>query len=145
MADRSRRVRSPSDVVIANARRILERGLVTERQDSRSSPPRRNFDVCVIDADGRSERNISNSSEEEYWPSWSPAGTRIAFTKVNPPATYQGQRVPGWFTSLGLWNPREQQHPVWSPDGKRLLAYATTGTPQFAIAIFDPTRDARRP
>ena len=34
---------------------------------------------------------------------------------------------------------------VWSPDGKRLLAYATDPDPTIgrnvAIAIFDPTRD----
>ena len=109
-----------------------------------------NFDVYVTDADGRSkERNISNSSEEEYWPSWSPAGTRIAFTKVNPPATYQGTIVvvdPDGSHSLELSGTRVNSNTlVWSPDGKRLLAYATDPDPTIgrnvAIAIFDPTRD----
>ena len=68
-----------------------------------------NFDVYVVGADGTSkERNISNSPEEEYWPSWSPDGTRIAFTKVNPPATYQGTIVvvdpDGSHSRRALWN-----------------------------------------
>jgi TolB protein len=109
-----------------------------------------NFDVYVVGADGTSkERNISNSPEEEYWPSWSPDGTRIAFAKVNPPATYQGTIVvvdPDGLHPIELSGTHVNSNTlVWSPDGKRLLAYATDPDPTIgrnvAIAIFDPTRD----
>jgi TolB protein len=40
------------------------------------------YDVFVVDADGNHEQNITRSPQEEYWPSWSPDGSRIAFPRM---------------------------------------------------------------
>ena len=41
------------------------------------------YDVFVVGADGTGERSISNSPQEESWPSWSPDGSRIAFPRMS--------------------------------------------------------------
>ena len=38
-----------------------------------------NEQIYVMDADGSSQTNISNNSENEDFPSWSPDGSKIAF------------------------------------------------------------------
>jgi TolB protein len=88
------------------------------------------FDIFVMDTDGRNVRRLT-STGTDYDPSWSPDGTRIAFTRqeiVNNRATSDiflmnadGSDVrrltdDGTGTSL---------HPEWSPDGTR-IAYSRT-------------------
>jgi Tol biopolymer transport system component len=43
-----------------------------------------NPDICVIDADGSNFRNLTNSPALDLEPTWSPDGSRIAFS------SYQG-------------------------------------------------------
>jgi Tol biopolymer transport system component len=38
-----------------------------------------NFDVCVMNADGSHQTNLTNHSGTDRQPSWSPDGTMIAF------------------------------------------------------------------
>jgi Tol biopolymer transport system component len=105
------------------------------------------LDVFVINADGSGARNITNSPEDEYWPSWSPDGTRIAFARMSLVVNNQGSLVvldPDGSHPVVLDGPPVNSNtPVWSPDGRRLLGYAKNPDPNLdyneAIAIFDPS------
>jgi Tol biopolymer transport system component len=83
------------------------------------------FDIWVMDADGRDATNITSSpTEDEYWPSWSPDGSHVAFDRStgafssndivvtasdgSGAVTLQGEPVTGGA-------------PVWSPDGSMIL------------------------
>ena len=39
----------------------------------------RNYEIYVMDDDGKNQRNITNHPDRDLAPSWSPDGTRIAF------------------------------------------------------------------
>ncbi len=103
------------------------------------------YDVYVINADGTDARNVTNSPEDEYWPSWSPDGTRIAFPRMSLAVNNQGTFVvadPDGSHSVVLRGPPVNSNtPVWSPDGTRLLGYAKNPDPNLdynvAIALFD--------
>jgi Tol biopolymer transport system component len=100
-------------------------------------------DVYVVGSDGSGLLDITNSLEDESWPSWSPEGDRIAFAKLSP----EGQNV-GMFivtdpdgsdpvTLTGALVTADA--PVWSPDGTHLLGYAydpSVGS-NVGIAVFD--------
>ena len=104
------------------------------------------FDAYVIDADGRGEVDISNSPQDEYWPSWSPDGTRIAFPRMSLTRN-EGSFVivdPDGSDAVTLSGPLINSNTaVWSPDGKRLIGYAKDPDPGLdvnaEIAVFDPT------
>jgi TolB protein len=103
------------------------------------------FDVFVISADGTDLRNISNSQEDEYWPSWSPDGTRIAFPRMSLTKDNQGQLIvvdlDGSHPIALDGPPVNSNTPVWSPDGRQLIGYAKNPDPtqdyNVAIAVFD--------
>src|SRR5215217_6306090 len=40
-----------------------------------------NRDLYVMNADGSNPTRLTNDPEDETWPSWSPDGTKIAFTR----------------------------------------------------------------
>ena len=80
-------------------------------------------DVWTIKTDGTDERNISNSREDESWPTWSPDGARIAFVRTSAPS--QGSFVvvnadgsePKALTGPSV----DGNMPIWSPDATKAL------------------------
>jgi TolB protein len=104
-----------------------------------------NLDIHVINADGTGETNITHSLEDEFFPSWSPDGRKIAFSRVDLGASALGTgvfvvdadgtnlvRVPTGTTGVSTL--------LWSPDGSRILGYVEGGLGGAdAIAVLDPT------
>ena len=78
-------------------------------------------DLYVVSASGSNVRRLT-SGGEDWWPAWSPDGTRIAFTRD----------VSGWFDWEIFVMEADGSHPVrltfdaggdkptWSPDGTRI-------------------------
>jgi TolB protein len=100
-------------------------------------------DLYVINADGTGERNISDTPENESWPSWSPDGTRIAFARMSNELPDSGTMVvvsaDGSHAVALAGQSVNSNPPVWSPDGTRVLGYVyrpNIGS-QNAIAVFD--------
>ena len=96
------------------------------------------YDVWTINADGTDERNISMSKEDEYWPSWSPDGERIAFVRIS--AEGHGSVVivnADGSEPVVLPGPSMNSNmPIWSPDGTKLFGPAAdTSSP--TIVVYD--------
>jgi TolB protein len=89
-------------------------------------------DVWTINADGTDEKNVSKSAEDEWWPSWSPDGTRVAFVQISP----QGHgslvvvNADGSDPELLAGPFMNSNMPIWSPDGMK---------------VFGPAEDVSRP
>jgi Tol biopolymer transport system component len=81
-----------------------------------------NAEIYVINADGSGLQNLTNDPGMDYWPAWSPDGTRIAFSSsghlyvMNAGGSERREVRPADPTTLSL------EEPAWSPDGMKLAA-----------------------
>ena len=82
----------------------------------------------MVDADGSDEHAISEDIHDEYWPAWSPAGDRIAFSRVMGGADNRPHFVvvdPDGGNEVVLGSDGDPNYsgasPIWSPDGRYLL------------------------
>ena len=87
------------------------------------------LDVFLMNADGTGVINVTNSAGDDRNPSWSPDGTRLAFTTLRASDNLQHIAIaqPDG-TNLSLINHFFGMHestPAWSRDGAR-IAYVTT-------------------
>jgi Tol biopolymer transport system component len=92
--------------------------------------------VYVVDASGRGRRLITNPIAPvhrvglDVWPTWSPDGIRLAFTRLDPgPGVYVAHLRGGRLTrisssALG----RAYWDLAWSPDGRRIAFWQPRGS-----------------
>lgn len=82
-------------------------------------------DIVVMNADGSGQTNLTNSPETDSSPTWSPDGTRIAFTTdLDFPHTRQIVSMDaGGRGRTGLVGGEFVGSSAWSPDGTR-IAYS---------------------
>ena len=82
------------------------------------------FEICVMDANGTNQRNLTNNLHQETDPTWSPNGKHIAYASTKDrnfeiyvmDADGRNRRR---LTNSGDVHIHDW-HPSWSPDGKRI-------------------------
>ena len=88
-----------------------------------------NAEIYVMDADGGNLRRLTNNRHDDYSPSWSPDGKRIAFVSERDGHVIDGRptseiyvmEADGSNQQRLTNNPFDDGEPSWSPDGKRIV------------------------
>lgn len=81
-----------------------------------------NDDIWIVNTDGTDKRQITNGSDHEFHPTWSPDGTRIAFGRRRVTSSSSiyvigaGGSGESRLTDPSLW----AGSPFWSPDGSTI-------------------------
>ena len=99
------------------------------------------YEIYVMDADGKNQRRLTNNRHDDWDPSWSPDGKRIAFTSSGKvldavqahPLFVEGGPPQIYVMDADGNNQRRltdtdfaEWYPSWSPDGKR-IAFTSSG------------------
>ena len=88
-----------------------------------------NPDIYVMNIDGGNPRNLTNNRDNDFQPSWSPDGKRIAFVSnrdghfINNIPAYEIYVMDADGDNLQNLtnNPNDDRDPSWSPDGERIV------------------------
>ena len=105
--------------------------------------------LFVSNLDGGDLRKLTDDKGNDYYPAWSPDGTRIAFisdrtTSTSVPGAHlfviasDGSDLRELVRTVGLWH----IPPVWSPDGTRIafvaLDYPIEGGERYTVHTIQP-------
>jgi Tol biopolymer transport system component len=87
----------------------------------------RGGEIWTMNADGSDQKQLTQASEPDFAPVWSPNGRMIAFLRGTPPQLYV-MNVDGSGKRALAPSPAWELDPDWSPDGKRIsFARCTSG------------------
>jgi dipeptidyl aminopeptidase/acylaminoacyl peptidase len=84
-----------------------------------------------MDADGDNQVNRSNDPGDDYSPSWSPDGSKIAFVRGG----IRLMNTNGGSQTLVVTPPSSPGRPAWKPDGSRLVFHRYGSSSVWAVDI----------
>ena len=95
------------------------------------------FEIYVMDADGTSPTNLTNSAARDSNPAWSPAGTKIAFDTDRDGNNEVYVMDANGTNPTNLTNSAdEDSNPAWSPDGTK-IAFDTDRDGNVEVDVMD--------
>jgi TolB protein len=99
-------------------------------------------DIFVVPANGAPARNISKDPSQEYSPSWSPDGSRLAWAREPADGSARAFIVvarPEGPNVVEIRVDADLAPPVWSPDGTRIYSYVMGSDGKFhELVVVDP-------
>lgn len=99
-------------------------------------------DVFTVSANGSVVTNISRDPADDFSPSWSPDGARLAWARIPADGSARAYIVvtrPGGPNVVEIRVDADLAPPVWSPDGTRLFSYVQGSDEQFhEVIVIDP-------
>ena len=85
-------------------------------------PTSTDWEICVMDADGSNQTNLTNDPAVDEYPCWSPDGNKIAFvSERDGNGEIYVMDADGSNLKNLTNNPAYDDSPSWSPDGKTIL------------------------
>ena len=79
-------------------------------------------EIYAVNADGSGKVNLTNDPADDFTPSWSPDGTKIAFARWDggSGAEVYVMNADGTGQTNLTNNPADDSEPAWSPDGTKI-------------------------
>jgi Tol biopolymer transport system component len=105
----------------------------------------RGGEIYIMDTDGSDPVNLTNNAAGDWYPAWSPDGTRIAFlSSRDGPVEIYVMDADGSNQVNLTNNPAWDAEPAWSPDGTR-IAFASNrdGEPDIYVMNADGSNPVR--
>ena len=94
-------------------------------QPSEPGPGHSALEIFIMNADGSNQVRLTNNNFQDSLPSFSPDGTKIAFT-TNRDGDFEiyVMDVDGSNQTRLTFSPGEDAHPMWSPDGSQIVFHS---------------------
>ncbi len=97
-----------------------------------------NWEIYVMDTDGKNQRRLTNNRHDDRYPSWSPDGKRIVFSsKRDGNFEIYVMDADGGKPKNLTKNPNDDRYPSWSPDGESIAFASWDGIVKNFVSTFD--------